>query len=136
MSLELFGQRLTVVSDNDPDRVRELLSFVSRRLEEIRDTSKKVQTDQIALLAALNIADELFRERERNLELRQKVRDRSLKLLGAIDGIARDFEPTAFAFSSIEQVRPAPAGAIDAVEPIHAIESPSEGSTLFPLPGA
>ncbi len=93
LNLELFGQRFTVVSDNDEARVRDIVAFVNRRLEEIRDTSKRVQADQIALLAALNIAEELFEERQKNRSLRRKVRDRSLKLLGAIDAMAQDLEP-------------------------------------------
>ena len=92
MSLELFGQRFTVVSDNDEARVRDIVAFVNRRLEEIKDSSKRIQTDQIALLAALNIAEELFEERLKNRSLRRKVRDRSLKLLHAIDAMSRDLE--------------------------------------------
>ena len=44
LSLELFGQRFTVVSDNDEARVRDIVAFVNRRLEEIRESSKRVQT--------------------------------------------------------------------------------------------
>jgi len=93
LSLELFGQRFTVVSDNDEARVRDIVAFVNRRLEEVRDASKRIQTEQIALLAALNIAEELFEERQKNRLLRRKVRDRSLKLLNAIDAMAQDLEP-------------------------------------------
>lgn len=92
MNLELFGQRFTVVSDTDEARVRDIVDFVNRRLEEVRDSSRRVQTDQIALLAALNIAEELFRERQNSQGLRRRVRERSVKLLGAIDSIAREVE--------------------------------------------
>jgi cell division protein ZapA len=92
MSLELFGQRLTVVSDNDEERVKDLVDFVNRKLEEVRDASRRVQTDQIALLALLNVAEELFRERQTSAALRRRVRERSVKLLGAIDSIARELE--------------------------------------------
>lgn len=92
MSLELFGQHLTVVSDNDEQRIRDIVDFVNRRLAEIKDASKRVQIDQIALLAALNIAEELFEERQKNQALRRQVRDRSLKLLNAIDAMSRDID--------------------------------------------
>lgn len=92
MSLELFGQRLTVVSDNDEERVKDLVDFVNRKLEEVRDGSRRVQTDQIALLALLNVADELFREKQNSAALRRRVRERSVKLLGAIDSISRQLE--------------------------------------------
>jgi cell division protein ZapA len=88
MSLELFGQRITVLSDNDEDRVRDMVDYVNRKLEEARNSSRKIQTDQIALLAALNIAEELFKERQDSANLRRRVRERSVKLLSAIDQIA------------------------------------------------
>lgn len=92
MSLELFGQRFTVVSDNDESQVRDLVDFVNRRLEEVRTSSRRIQTDQIALLALLNVAEELFRERQNGRALRRRVRERSRKLLGAIDTIARELD--------------------------------------------
>ena len=92
MNLELFGQRLTVLSDTDEERVKDIVDFVNRKLEEVRDSSKRVQTDQIALLAALNIAEELFRERQKSAALRRRVRERSVRLLNAIDQIAAEHE--------------------------------------------
>lgn len=93
-NLELFGFRFSVVSDADTERVRDVVDFVNRRLETIRDASKRAQTDQIALLAALNIAEELFAERAQHALLKKKVRERSLKLLGALDALAQESERT------------------------------------------
>ena len=92
MSLELFGQRFSVVSDADEDRVHEVVSFVNRRLEAIRSETKRVQTDHIALLTALNLAEELFEERDRHERLRRRVRERSIRLLASIDAISRDLD--------------------------------------------
>ena len=92
MNLELFGQRFSVVSDADEQRVREVVDFVNRRLETIRDGTKKVHTDQIALLAALNLAEELFMERDRCERLRRKVRERSVRLLASIDAVSRELD--------------------------------------------
>ena len=87
LELELFGQRLSVVSDSDPELVREVVDFVNRRMETIRDGAQRVGTDQIALLAALNIAEELFEERKKGSALRRNVRERARDLLGRIDGL-------------------------------------------------
>lgn len=89
LELELFGQRLTVVSDSDPELVKEVVDFVNRRMETIRENAKRVGTDQIALLAALNIAEELFEERKRSSQVRRTVRERSRHLLGRIDEVSR-----------------------------------------------
>lgn len=92
VDLELFGQRFTVNTDTDAERVRDIVDFVNRRLETIRDASRRVQTDQIALLAALNIAEELFSERDRRRSLKRSVRDRSMRLLDALDSISKEVE--------------------------------------------
>lgn len=92
MNLELLGQRLTVLSDNDEGRVRDLVDFVNRKLEEAKDTAKRAQPDQVALLALLNVAEELFREKQNTASLRRRVRERSVKLLGSIDEVARAFD--------------------------------------------
>lgn len=89
MNLELLGQKLTVLSDNDDTRVRDLVDFVNRKLEEAKDSAKRAQPDQVALLALLNVAEELFREKQTNAALKRRVRERSVKLLGAIDEVAR-----------------------------------------------
>ena len=89
LELELFGQRLTVVSDSDPELVRDVVDFVNGRMETIRDGAKRVGTDRIALLAALNIAEELFEERRKLQALRRTVREGSRQLLGRIDEVGR-----------------------------------------------
>lgn len=88
LELELFGQRLTVVSDSDPDTVREVVNFVNARMESIRDASGRVTTDQVALLAALNIAEELHEVRRKHGVLQDEVRGRAHRLLTAIDAVA------------------------------------------------
>lgn len=89
LELELFGQRLTVVSDSDPELVREVVDFVNQRMERIREGAPRAGADQVALLAALNIAEELFEERRKREALRRTVRERSRTLLGAIDRLSR-----------------------------------------------
>ncbi len=85
MSIDLFGHQLTVRSDNDPARVKEIVAFVNQRLESIQGTSKRAPTDKIALLCALNIAEELFSEREKRRALRERVTTDSKKLMQVVD---------------------------------------------------
>jgi cell division protein ZapA (FtsZ GTPase activity inhibitor) len=92
MNLELHGQRLTVLSDTDEERVRDVVDFVNRKLEEAKESARRAPPDQIALLALLNVAEELFRERQSTAALRRRVRERSVKLLGAIDEVAQAFD--------------------------------------------
>ncbi|MEM1023250.1 MAG: cell division protein ZapA [Myxococcota bacterium] len=89
LDLELFGQRFSVSTDTEEKRVREIVGFVNQRLEAIRDGSRRVHTDQIALLAALNIAEELFDERDEHDAVRRGIRERAHNLLHRIDVAAQ-----------------------------------------------
>jgi cell division protein ZapA len=69
-TVEVFGQRLGVRADGDATRLQELARFVDYRMREVADRSSSVDTVKIAVLTALNIADELFQQRESDQDVR------------------------------------------------------------------
>ena len=71
-TVEIFGQRLGLRADGDEARIHEIARFVDGRMREVADRSSSVDTVKIAVLTALNIADELFQERETDQDSRQK----------------------------------------------------------------
>jgi cell division protein ZapA len=71
-TVEIFGQRLGLRADGDETRLQEIARFVDFRMREVADRSSSVDTVKIAVLTALNIADELFQERETDQDARQK----------------------------------------------------------------
>ena len=71
-TVDIFGQRIGVRADGDEERLQELARFVDSRMREIADRSASVDTVKIAVLTAMNIADELFCERERDQDDRQR----------------------------------------------------------------
>ncbi len=68
--VEVFGQSYAVRAGADPGYVESLAAFVDDRMKEVSRSSGAVDSVRIAVLAALNLADELFRLR-RDLEQRQ-----------------------------------------------------------------
>jgi cell division protein ZapA len=78
-AVSILNQRLTVRSDADEGYVKEVASFVNERIQEAIERNKTASTLTAALLACLNIADELFRGRRmkeaRSVRAAQKVRD-------------------------------------------------------------
>jgi len=71
-TVEIFGQRLGLRADGDSARLQEIARFVDSRMREVADRSSSVDTVKIAVLTALNIADELYQERETDQDVRQK----------------------------------------------------------------
>ncbi len=68
--VEVFGQTYAVRAGADPGYVETLAEFVDGRMKDVSRSTGAVDSVRIAVLAALNLADELFRLR-RELEQAQ-----------------------------------------------------------------
>jgi cell division protein ZapA len=79
--VNIAGQRLTVKSDADETYIRTLAGYLDRRMEEVRSSSRPASSQKLAMLVALNLADELFQERRKRGELKQRVRDKASDIL-------------------------------------------------------
>jgi cell division protein ZapA len=62
--VEIFGQTYNVRGEGDPDYLSELAQFVDARMREVAAQVATVDPVKIAILAALNIADEFSRYRK------------------------------------------------------------------------
>ena len=80
-NVEIFGQKLGLRADGDEGRLQELAQFVDYRMREVADRSSSVDTVKIAILTALNIADELYQERESDQDERQIFLERKAENL-------------------------------------------------------
>lgn len=85
MKITVAGQRLAVRTSAKPAYVRELADFVTDKMEEVRASGRHATTQSLALLAAMNIADELYRLREHQAKLKRQVRERSERILRYLD---------------------------------------------------
>jgi len=88
-SVEIFGQSYNVRGEGDPDYLTELAQFVDSRMREVAAQVATVDPVKIAILAALNIADEFSRyrrERESAEGLRAEKTEELSNRLTAILG--------------------------------------------------
>jgi cell division protein ZapA len=63
-TVEIFGQIYNVRGEGDPNYLAELAQFVDSRMREVAAEVATVDGMKIAILAALNIADEFSRYRK------------------------------------------------------------------------
>src|SRR3989442_14519308 len=63
--VEILGQSYAVKGGADPKYVEELAAYVDAQMREVSRTGGAVDSVRIAVLAALNIADECFRLRDK-----------------------------------------------------------------------
>jgi cell division protein ZapA len=63
--VKIFGQTFEILGDaSEALHYNSLAAYVEAKMKEIQDSSNIVSSQKIAVLAALNICDELFQERE------------------------------------------------------------------------
>ena len=64
--VEIFGQTYNVRAEGDSSYIHDLARFVDSRMKEVAERTATVDTTKIAILAALNISDDLHqREKSR-----------------------------------------------------------------------
>ncbi len=68
-SVEIFGGVYTVRGDEDPAYVRQLAAFVDEKMRAAARKSPAAGAHRIAVLAALNMADELFKLKRRQRDV-------------------------------------------------------------------
>jgi cell division protein ZapA len=62
--VEIFGLSYALRAGDDPGYLERLAAFVDQRMKEVASGAGSVDSVRVAVLAALNIADELHRSRE------------------------------------------------------------------------
>jgi len=72
--VDIFGQTYAVKAGADPGYVEKLGAFVDDQIKEVSRASGAVDSVRIAVLAALNIADECFRLRREAEEAEARTR--------------------------------------------------------------
>ena len=89
VDVEIFGATYHVRGEHDRERLQQLADMVDRKMREIGGKVPTVDTSKIAILAALNLADELLQcnnqqEGER-VEIMEKVAELTGVLTEALD---------------------------------------------------
>jgi cell division protein ZapA len=85
--IKILGQDIAVFSDSGDEHVASVVRYVNQKAEEIGKSSNDGNVLQIAILAALNIADEYFKNNNMREETYEQLETRSEKLIELINGI-------------------------------------------------
>ncbi|TLS68514.1 cell division protein ZapA [Mariprofundus erugo] len=60
VEISLMGRTFSIVSDEDPERVKASAALVQHKVEELRKMGASVASDRLLALVALNLAGELI----------------------------------------------------------------------------
>lgn len=85
MKIEIFDQTYNVQADGDEAYLRELAAFVDEKMRTVAEATRQVDSMRVAVLSALNIADELFALRKRHQQLEGPLRQRVEKCVNLVE---------------------------------------------------
>jgi cell division protein ZapA len=83
--VEIFGQTYSVRAEGDSSYIHDLARFVDSRMKEVAEQTATVDTTKIAILAALNIADDLHRVERSRMDNPTDALARAERLIRKLD---------------------------------------------------
>jgi len=88
--VEIFGDTYNIRADEDREYVKDLARYVDAKMKSITNTGGGGNSLKIAILAALNIADEFFKLQRDHEGLRARFTEQADELTEVLDGVLRE----------------------------------------------
>jgi cell division protein ZapA len=85
----IYNQTYTLRSDHDAVYIQELADYVNERMNEIARGTMTVDSLRVAILAALQIADDLHLSRKEIADTEKEITERSAKYAELLDQFLR-----------------------------------------------
>jgi cell division protein ZapA len=87
VTVEIGGQRYPIRSTLEQNYVAELAAYVDAKIRSATDAAPAADGIGVAILVALNLADELFRARDRQSSTSGDLNERALRLEQLLDDV-------------------------------------------------
>ena len=89
VTVQIAGVKYALKTEEDDRYVKQMAAFVDGKMRDVQKHTRTVDTQAVAVLTALQIAEELFNERRQSGDLRKKIREKSQSLLEVLAREAR-----------------------------------------------
>ena len=90
VQVQIFGHSYTIRGEADQDYIMGVASYVDQKMREITEKLPVASLSKVAILASLNIADELFKERAKGEQHQELLDQRAARLNAALDELLQD----------------------------------------------
>ena len=91
--INVFGRQYTLVSTANESYATELAAFVDQKMKELAGNSKPIDLTKLAIVAAVNIAYELFELKKQQEETNLETDKRADDLIEFIEEQFEEFRP-------------------------------------------
>ena len=85
--IRVLEQDISVLSDSGDEHVGAVVTYVNEKVTEIQKHAKAINILQVAILAALNIADEYFKLKGAKEDIYHQMESKSEQLIHLINEI-------------------------------------------------
>ena len=92
VKVNIFGTEYQIKGDSNAEYIQDVASYVNNKMIEIEKGLTVKSSLKVAILTAMNIADELYKEREDKKNLLSMLNDKSQGLNEKISHIILDLE--------------------------------------------
>ena len=90
VQVQIIGHSYTIRGEADQEYILGVAAYVDRKMREITEKLPVASLSKVAILASLNIADELFKERAQREAHDQSFQDRAARLNAVLDDLLED----------------------------------------------
>ena len=90
VQVQIFGHSYTIRGEAEQDYILGVAAYVDRKMREITEKLPVASLSKVAILASLNIADELFKERARREDQEHLLSRSAARLNAVLDGVLYD----------------------------------------------
>jgi cell division protein ZapA len=85
VKIEIYDQSYNVSAEQNEEYLKELAAYVDGKMRAVAEATRTVDSLKVAVLAALNIADEMFTLRGRQQEIEGPLRKRVEKCVAMVE---------------------------------------------------
>jgi cell division protein ZapA len=89
VEVKIYNQTYTIRGDVNSEYIQQLAEYVDRRMKEVSAGTLTADSLRVAILAALNIADDLYKMRRKLEQLDSTLNERSTECAELIDTLLR-----------------------------------------------
>lgn len=102
--VKIMERDYTLVSEDSREHMQRVANYVDDKMHETFEGNKKLSTSMIAVLTALNIADELHKVLDEKIELERRINSPQYELKSArdeLDAVVAEFEKRSLAYEKM-----------------------------------
>lgn len=85
ITVKIFGEDYRIREVKDPEYIKQLAAFLDKKMKEAAANTRITSSNKLAVLAALNISDELHKSKEKHKAAGQEIRERIRNLIRLIE---------------------------------------------------